>query len=89
MRKSKEMKTFNIYFKNSKGKEILIDSVRDIGNLDSGGFSNSYKAIMDFIKRTNPDYKVFYTRMWEVGDRYCVDVGSHTEFFYIEEDIPE
>lgn len=89
MGESKEMKTFNIYFKNSKGKEILIDRVQDIGNLDSGGFSNSYKAIMNFIKLTNPDYKIFYTRMWEVEDRYCVDVGSHTEFFYIEEDIPE
>ena len=44
---------------------------------------------MGYIKKLNPEYKVFYTRMWEVGDRYCVDVGSHTEFFYIEEDIPE
>ena len=89
MKKNKEMKIFNIYFKNSKGKETLIDRVQDIGGTDTGAFSNSFKAIMNFIKLTNPDYKIFYTRMWEVEDRYCVDVGSHTEFFYIEEDIPE
>ena len=78
-----------LHFKNSKGKETLIDRVQDIGGTDTGAFSNSFKAIMGYIKKLNPEYKVFYTRMWEVGDRYCVDVGSHTEFFYIEEDIPE
>ena len=89
MKKNKEMKIFNIYFKNSKGKETLIDRVQDIGGTDTGAFSNSFKAITEYIKKINPNYKIFYTRMWEVGDRYCVDVGSHTEFFYIEEDIPE
>ena len=45
MKISKEMKTFNIYFKNSKGKETLIDRVQDIGGTDTGAFSNSFKAI--------------------------------------------
>ena len=89
MGKSKEMKIFNIYFKNSRGKETLIDRVQDIGGTDTGDYSNSFKAITGYIKKINPNYKIVYTRMWEVGDRYCVDVGSHTEFFYIEEDTTE
>ena len=40
------MKTFNIYFKNSRGKETLIDRVQDIGGTDTGAFSNSFKAII-------------------------------------------
>ena len=81
MGKSKEMKTFNIYFKNSRGKEPLIDRVQDIGGTDTGAFSNSFKAITEYIKKINPNYKIFYTRMWEVGDRYCVDLGGRSEFF--------
>ena len=63
------MKTFNIYFKNSRGKETLIDRVQDIGGTDTGAFSNSFKAIMGYIKKLNPEYKVFYTR-WNSYDRY-------------------
>ena len=89
MGKSKEMKTFNIYFKNSRGKETLIDRVQDIGGTDTGAFSNSFKAITGYIKKINPNYKIFYTRMWEVGDRYCVDLGARRNINNKKEDIPE
>ena len=32
-------------------------------------------------------FKSYYTRVWRQGDgRYCIDVGSHTEFFIT--DVP-
>lgn len=80
------MKKFNVIFKTSKGEERYLDTVCDLGHLNGGGFANCYKVMNDYIKKVNPNYKVYYTRIWQQPDeRYCVDVGSHTEFFYFEE----
>ena len=80
------MKKFNVIFKSSKGEERYIDTVCDTGNFTDGGFSNCYKIMNDYIKKINPNYKIYYTRIWQQPDgRYCVDVGSHSEFFYFEE----
>ena len=80
------MKKFNVIFKSSRGEERYIDTVCDIGDTSDGGFVNCYKVMMDYIKKINPNYKVYYTRIWKQPDeRYCIDVGSYTEFFYFEE----
>lgn len=80
------MKKFNVIFKSSRGEERYIDTVCDTGNFTDGGFSNCYKIMNNYIKKINPNYKIYYTRIWQQPDgRYCVDVGSHSEFFYFEE----
>lgn len=83
---NQNLKKFNVIFKSSRGEERYLDTVYDLGHLNGGGFTNCYKVMMDYIKKINPTYKVYYTRVWKQPDeRYCVDVGSHSEFFYFEE----
>lgn len=74
----------NLYFKNSKGEIRLLCK------------ANNRKAIMkkidDFLKEHN--YESFYTRMWEtdndeLGSCIKIDVGSWTEFFYVQFNSPE
>ena len=44
----------------------------------------AFKAINDFLDDHN--YKSYYQRTWKKDDKTTVvDVGSHTEFFYIQE----
>lgn len=64
----------NLYFQNSYGKERFIaecDSVQDI-----------HKAINKFLDEH--DYKSYYSRSREHHGRVKIDVGSHTEFFFVE-----
>lgn len=74
----------NLYFKNSKGEIKLLCK------------ANNRKAIMkeidDFLQEHN--YQSFYTRMWgtdndELGPCIKIDVGSWTEFFYVQFNTPE
>lgn len=63
-----------LYFKNSQGKERLIaecKTVKDVGC-----------EINKFLEEHN--YKSYYSRSWEVDGRVKIDVGSWSEFFYIE-----
>lgn len=42
------------------------------------------KVIMDFLDKYN--YKSYYWRRWvEEDDREWIDVGSHSEFFILED----
>jgi hypothetical protein len=46
-----------------------------------------YDAITKFISDVNPNFRIYYTRVWRSpGGIVTYDVGSHTEFFTWEED---
>lgn len=68
---------YTVYFKNSYGDK------RKIGEAISIKFI--YKIIDNFLKDHN--YKSFYKRMWDEGNSTVIDVGSYTEFFYVEPKI--
>ena len=65
-------------FENSNGKRMVISNPRTL--------HDAYDDISNFLKGHN--YKSYYTRT-NLGEKeWEVDVGSHTEFFYIS-DIPD
>ena len=67
---------YNVLFENSKGQSRIIDTVENE--------ESAFKVINDFLDDHN--YKSYYQRTWKKGDKTTVvDVGSHTEFFYIQE----
>ena len=66
----------NVMFENSKGQK------RTIGTVENE--ESAFKVINDFLDDHN--YKSYYQRTWNKDDKTTVvDVGSHTEFFYIQE----
>ena len=63
-----------LYFKNSQGEERLIaecETVKDVG-----------KEIQKFLDDHN--YKSYYWRSWEEDGRIKIDVGSWSEFFFVD-----
>lgn len=67
------MNKLKLIFK-SKGKERVIAEPSDIDEV--------FKEINKFLEEHN--FKSYYTRMWEENGRLKFDVGSYTEFFYVE-----
>ena len=66
----------NVMFENAKGQSRIIDTVENE--------ESALKVINDFLNDHN--YKPYYRRIWEKDDKTTVvDVGSYTEFFYIQE----
>lgn len=72
----------NLWFENSNGEERLIAAVDN--------FADVFDCIDKFIEQCNEhkpkdkQFKSYYTRIYEVGGRTKLDVGSHTEFFYTD-----
>lgn len=67
-------KMYKVQFKNSKGK------IRFIGQAKTK--EKAFKIIDDFLFDKN--FKSWYKKVRELDDKTTiVDVGSHTEFFYI------
>ena len=65
----------NVMFKNCKGQS------RTIGTVENE--ESAFKVINGFLDDHN--YKSYYQRAWKKDDKTTVvDVGSHTEFFYIQ-----
>lgn len=64
-----------LIFKNSKGKERVIAEPQ------------TEEAAMEYIRQfcEERNFEIYYVRSWMSGDRKKYDVGSHTEFFYLEE----
>ena len=62
-----------VYFENSSGKK------REIGQADDE--KKAFEIIDNFLLAHN--FTSYYTRCWEEHGDLKVDVGSHTEFFYI------
>lgn len=72
-----------LWFENKFGEE------REIAKVNT--WEDVYKEINNFIeecnKRNRKEFVVYYFRVWQRDDsRYCIDVGSHTEFFIT--DVP-
>ena len=66
----------NVMFENSRGQ------LRTIGTVKNE--ESAFKVINDFLDDHN--YKSYYQRTWNKDDKTTVvDVGSHTELFYIQE----
>lgn len=63
-----------LYFRSSNGKERVIAEPSNVEEVS--------KEIKKFIDDHN--FKSYYTRVWEENGRLKFDVGSHTEFFYLE-----
>lgn len=48
--------------------------------------AKAFEVIHTFCDERN--FKIYYSRLWNTSDgRTCVDVGSHTEFFYISPEV--
>ena len=66
----------NVMFENSKGQKRIIGTVENE--------ESAFNVINDFLD--DHKYKSYYQRTWNKDDKTTVvDVGSHTEFFYIQE----
>lgn len=65
-----------VYFQNCKGESRKIGAAADRGE--------AWAIIYKFIEEHN--YKPDYVRTWKENGKYYYDVGSHTEFFYTEEE---
>ena len=66
----------NVMFENSKGQKRIISTVENE--------ESAFNVINDFLDDHN--YKSYYQRTWNKDDKTTVvDVGSHTELFYIQE----
>ena len=62
-----------VKFENSQGIQ------REIGTAEN--LESAFKIIDKFLDDHN--FKSYYTRLSAYENHYWVDVGSHTEFFYI------
>lgn len=65
-----------LYFENSYGEERVVAEVKNE--------EEAFKEIHKFLDEHN--FKSYYTRSWMVDGRKKYDVGSHTEFFYLDFD---
>lgn len=63
-----------LYFKNSQDKERLI--------AECESFSEAHEWINAFLDEHN--FKCYYMRSWEQDGRIKIDVGSWSEFFFID-----
>ena len=66
---------YKVIFENSRKQEREIGTAADM--------NGAYKIINKFLDEYN--FKSYYKRVWEENGRTKVDVGSWSEFFYVEE----
>lgn len=64
-----------LYFENSKGERREIGKPKDC--------ENAWELIHSFCEERK--YQIYYTRMWDEDNAKKFDVGSHTEFFILED----
>lgn len=65
-----------VEFENSRGER------REIGTAENG--KECWKIISDFLDDHN--FKSYYQRISEDNGSLWIDVGSHTEFFWVVDD---
>lgn len=65
-----------LYFENSWGERRLIGEPETI--------IEGQAIIRQFCAERN--YEIPYFRWWVEGNEVCVDTGSHSEFFYYQND---
>lgn len=66
---------YKVIFQNSRKQEREIGTAADM--------NGAYDVIDKFLDEHN--FKSYYKRVWEENGRIKVDVGSWSEFFYVEE----
>lgn len=67
----------NVFFEDSNKQQRLIGTAKDQ--------DGALRVIRNFLEAK--EYISYYTRIWKVDIKTTkVDVGSHSEFFYIVED---
>lgn len=66
---------YKVIFQNSRKQEREIGTAADM--------NGAYDVIDKFLDEHN--FKSYYKRVWEENGRTKVDVGSWSEFMYIEE----
>lgn len=65
-----------LYFENSRGERRIIAEPKTQ--------DDTWNEINKFCSDRN--FKIYYVRKWKNNDGLVVyDVGSHTEFFYLDE----
>ena len=76
--------TYTLYFENSRGQRRVVATYESKN-------ANAVDAICwadDEIRAFCEDhhFKIYYTRVWnnDADNETCFDVGSHTEFFYVQ-----
>ncbi len=65
-----------VIFQNSQGKERIIAEVESK--------EQAFEQIYKFLDEHN--FRSYYMRECNENGRIKIDVGSHTEFFYLEEE---
>ena len=70
------MENINVWFQSSENKERIVGEATDMMEI--------MQVIANFLDEHN--FKSYYTRVWHTDsdDRTWFDVGSHTEFFFVE-----
>lgn len=63
-----------LYFKNSRGERRII--------AEPETEEEAMKEINKFCEERN--FKIYYVRKWQTEDGLKYDVGSHTEFFVLD-----
>ncbi len=63
-----------LYFKNSRGERRIIAEPKTE--------EEAMKEINKFCEERN--FKIYYVRKWQTEDGLKYDVGSHTEFFVLD-----
>ena len=63
-----------LYFKNSRGEKRII--------AEPETEEEAMKEINKFCEERN--FKIYYVRKWQTEDGLKYDVGSHTEFFVLD-----
>lgn len=67
---------YKVIFQNSRNEEREIGTAVDM--------NDAYDIIDKFLDEHN--FEIYYRRVWKENGRIKVDVGSWSEFFYVEED---
>lgn len=70
-----------LWFQRSNGEEVFVADCANGKEVDI--------AIKDFLSTKNPNFKSYYTRVWEENGRIAMDVGSWSEFFFWEGKISD
>ena len=71
------MDHYSLVFENSRGKIREIAAIEKNGQVKKEMFSQIHKFC------TERGFEIPYVRMWYSQGKIVIDVGSHTEFFYL------
>ena len=68
----------NLYFIRSNGEKKLVRE-----NIDP---DKAFGYIEEYTHSLNPNFKIYYYRSWKEDGGTMYDIGSHTEFFWVDEE---